>query len=81
MILLQHSHSTKLFGPKFISFDNWQGLGEQVYWVLFSTNMEGLNEAFFILFLYVVMSNVYVLSAMFNCWIYCEEYHSLVVQA
>ena len=43
--------------------------------------MEGLNDAFFILFPYVVVSTVYVFSVTFSCWIYHEEYYSLIVQA
>ena len=56
------------FGPKSLHFDDWQRLGEQICQIFFSSNMERFYDHFFILFLNVVMSNVYVFSSTFNCW-------------
>ena len=69
------------FGPKLLHFDDWQGLGEQICWVFFSSNMEWFYNLFFILFPNIMMSDVDMLCLTFDCWIYHKKYHSLVVQA
>ena len=57
------------FGPKFLHFDDWQELGEQVCWVFFTSDMERFYNLFLILFPYVMMSNINMFCSTFDCWI------------
>ena len=44
------------FGPKFPHFDDWQGLGEQISWVFFSSDVDGSTILFYTVPLYCQMS-------------------------
>ena len=57
MISFQHSHSTKLsmiIQPW--TCDDWQGLGEQICWDMFSSDVEIFYNLLFILFPYIMVS-------------------------
>ena len=84
MILLQHSYSTELLcesnhGLKFLHFDDWSRLGEQISWVVFTLHVERFDDLILELFPYIVVSYVNVFGSTFYHWIYHKEYHSLVV--
>ena len=84
MVPFQYSHSTELLhepdhGPKSFHFDNWQGLGEQIGWVVFTQYVERLNDLILVLFLNIMVLYVNVFGLTFDCWIHSKEYHSLIV--
>ena len=86
LFLLQHSHLIKLLsesdhGFKLFHFYYCEGLGEQVCWVFFSSDMEGFNDSFIELFPNVVVSYIDVFCLMFHCRIYGKKYCHLIVQA
>ena len=75
MILFQHSHSIKLLhesdhGPEFLHFSDYEGLGEQIHWILFSRDVIRFNNLVLVLFLYIMVLYVDMFSSTFDCWIY-----------
>ena len=81
---IQHSHSTKLqsesdHGSELFHFYYCQGLGEQICWVFFSSDMEGFNDSFIKLFPNVVVSNIDVFCSTFHRRIYGKKNCHLIV--
>ena len=71
----QHSHSIELpcqsdHTPKLFHFDNCEWLHEQIGLVIFSRYVIRLNNLILVLFSNVMVSNIYVFSSTFHCWIY-----------